>query len=87
MPIAIQEPIGCGGAVVFPGDIIVGDEDGVVVVPSHLARQIAQESAEREQLDAWIKNLVSDGRGIRGRYPPDTEHLEMYRKWKESKRL
>ncbi|MBL8699428.1 MAG: ribonuclease activity regulator RraA [Alphaproteobacteria bacterium] len=86
MAIAIQQPIACGGVVVFPGDLIVGDEDGVVVVPAHLARETAEQAAEKEIQDNWTRRLVAGGGGIRGRYPPDAAHLEMYKRWRSDRK-
>jgi len=59
---AWQEPIGCGGVAVFPGDIIVADTDGVVVVPLGVAAQVAGKGAEQERLDAWQMEQI--GRGV-----------------------
>jgi len=86
MAIAIQQPVGCGGVVVFPGDLIVGDEDGVVVVPAHLARETAEQAAEKEIQDNWTRRLVAGGGGIRGRYPPDAGTLEAYKRWRAAQR-
>lgn len=59
---AWQEPIGCGGVAVFPGDIVVADADGVVVVPFGIAQHVAEKGAEQEQLDAWLMEQI--GRGV-----------------------
>lgn len=59
---AWQEPIGCGGVAVFPGDIVVADADGVVVVPLGLAQQVAEKGAEQERLDGWQMEQI--GRGV-----------------------
>lgn len=56
-----QEPIGCGGVAVFPGDIVVADADGVVVVPSGVAEQVAEKGAEQERLDAWQMEQIGHG--------------------------
>jgi regulator of RNase E activity RraA len=64
-------PIACGGVPVYPGDVMVGDLDGVVVIPRHLAEEVAHDAAEQEQLEAWILEEVRGGRGILGLYPPD----------------
>jgi regulator of RNase E activity RraA len=58
---AWQEPIGCGGIAIFPGDIVIADADGVVVIPSGLAQQVAAEGAEQELLDAWQMEQVLRG--------------------------
>ena len=56
-----QEPIGCGGVAVFPGDIVVADADGVVVVPSGLAAEVAKRGLDQERLDAWQMEQVARG--------------------------
>lgn len=81
MAMDVQLPISCGGTVVFPGDIVCADEDGVIVVPRHLAAEVVVHAAEKERLDGWVRRQVEKGGGIRGRYPPDEKHMEMYRQW------
>jgi regulator of RNase E activity RraA len=76
-------PIGCGGVPVYPGDVMVGDQDGVVVIPRHLADEIAGEAAEQELLETWILNEIRSGKGISGLYPPDEQtraRYEMFRR-------
>src|SRR3546814_4335179 len=51
-------PIGCGGAAVIPGDIIVGDGDGVVVIPRHLAAEVARGGVEQERIERDRKSVV-----------------------------
>lgn len=75
----IQVPIGCGGVPVFPGDILVGDEEGVVVIPRHLAVQIARPAAEQEDLERFILDLVRAGAALPGTYPPSETTLATYR--------
>jgi regulator of RNase E activity RraA len=75
----IQVPIGCGGVPVFPGDILVGDEEGVVVIPRHLAAQIAQPAAEQEELERFILDRVRAGAALPGTYPPNEATLAAYR--------
>jgi regulator of RNase E activity RraA len=62
MLIDMQQPISCGGVAVFPGDIIVADMDGVVVIPAGLAEAAAAEGLEQERLDAW--QLAEVKRGV-----------------------
>ncbi len=63
-------PIGCGDAAVFPGDVIVGDGDGVIVVPVHLAEEIAEECAGMEDFETFVLESVEAGHSIIGLYPP-----------------
>ena len=60
-----QEPVGCGGVAVFPGDTIVADRDGAVVIPQALL------AVEQERFEAWVVDEVRAGRPLPGLYPPD----------------
>jgi regulator of RNase E activity RraA len=64
-----QEPIGCGGVAVFPGDVIVADDDGAVVVPSGLAAEVAAAGTAQERMEAWIVREVEKGVALPGLYP------------------
>lgn len=74
-----QEPIGCGGVAIFPGDVIVADADGAVVVPLALAASVAAAGAEQERLESWILGQVEAGAALPGLYPPNAENLARYR--------
>src|SRR6185312_14678534 len=67
--IEINGPIGCGDAPVFPGDVVVGDAEGVVVVPAHLADEIADETVEMTAFEDFVTEEVLKGRTIIGLYP------------------
>jgi regulator of RNase E activity RraA len=72
----IDVPIGCGDAPVFPGDVIVGDAEGVVVIPAHIADEIANEAVEMTAFEDFVTEEVLKGRSILGLYPatePQTE--------------
>ena len=71
--IDINVPIGCGDAPVFPGDVIVGDEDGVIVIPAHLADEIASEAVEMTAFEDFVTEQVMEGRSILGLYPATEE--------------
>jgi len=75
----VQVPIGCGGVPVFPRDVLVGDEEGVVVIPRHLAAEIAQPAAEQEELEGFILDRVRAGAALPGTYPPDETTLAAFR--------
>lgn len=77
----VQQPIACGGAAVFPGDVVAGDGDGVCVIPRALAAEIAQAAPEQERLEAFIKSRIADGHAVFGTYPPNEETLAAYDEW------
>lgn len=82
--IDIDVPIGCGDAPVFPGDLIVGDDDSVIVVPLHLADEIADEAAEMTIFEDFALEQVRNGETIIGLYPATKEeNLERFRQWRE----
>ncbi|MAS44165.1 MAG: ribonuclease activity regulator RraA [Rhodobacteraceae bacterium] len=68
--VEINGPIGCGGVAVFPGDVIVGDGEGVAVIPAHLADEIAEEAEEMTRFETFVAEQVDAGRSITGLYPP-----------------
>ncbi|MEO8543503.1 MAG: ribonuclease activity regulator RraA [Burkholderiaceae bacterium] len=67
--IDINGPIGCGDVAVFPGDVIVGDREGVFVIPAHLADEIADEAVEMTAFEDFVTEEVRKGRSIIGLYP------------------
>ena len=77
----LQTPIGCGGVAVMPGDVIVGDDDGVVVVPRALAGEVARDGAEQNRLERFIVGRVAQGRSVIGLYPPDEGARAEYQAW------
>ncbi len=82
LAVALQEPIACGEVAVFPGDILVGDREGVVVIPRQLAAEVAADAAAQEQLEAWVLGEVQAGRSIFGLYPPDEAARARYQAWR-----
>ena len=77
----LQVPIACGGVTVIPGDTIVADGDGAVVIPAALAEEIAEAGLEQERLESFIAEEVQRGRAIPGLYPPSEETRAAYRAW------
>ncbi|MFP6699147.1 MAG: ribonuclease activity regulator RraA [Alphaproteobacteria bacterium] len=80
----LQSPIACGGVAVIPGDILVGDNDGVVVIPAAMAQDIARDGAEQERLEGFLKCRVEAGHPTIGTYPPNEETLQGYDDWKRN---
>ncbi|MEQ1880774.1 MAG: ribonuclease activity regulator RraA [Burkholderiales bacterium] len=79
----INVPIGCAEVLVMPGDIMVGDEEGVVCIPRHLAAQVAETGLELERLEAFVLEKVAAGAPIAGTYPPDQATRAEYEAWKK----
>ncbi len=81
--IELNVPIGCGDAPVFPGDVIVGDADGVIVIPAHLADEIAVEATEMTAYEDFVTDQVKAGQSIRGLYPAtDEANLARFAAWR-----
>ena len=78
-----QVPIGCGGVAVYPGDVLVGDAEGVVVIPAKMAEEVAKEAQTQTEFEDWVEAKVKEGRSIFGLYPPNAEtkaEFEAYKK-------
>ena len=75
----INVPIACAGVAIYPGDILVGDEDGVICVPQHLADAIAIECGEMEGFEDFITEEVRNGAPLRNNYPPNEATRQRYR--------
>lgn len=73
-----NEPIGCGGTAIFPGDLIVADGDGAVVIPQAVAEEVAYAAVEQERLELWIMREVDKGVPLPGLYPPNAETRARY---------
>jgi 5-oxopent-3-ene-1,2,5-tricarboxylate decarboxylase/2-hydroxyhepta-2,4-diene-1,7-dioate isomerase len=80
-PVDANIPIACGGALVVPGDVIVGDTDGVLVLPAALAEEVAFDALEQEQREAWALERVQAGESIRGVYPLSDARRVEYEAW------
>jgi regulator of RNase E activity RraA len=81
----INVPIGCGDVAVFPGDVIVGDAEGVVVIPAHLADEIATEAVEMTAYEDFVTEEVLKGRSIIGLYPATDEQARSdFAAWRQA---
>lgn len=81
-----QVPIGCGDAPVWPGDVVVGDAEGVVVIPAALADGIAAEAVEMTAFEDFVTEKVREGRSIIGLYPPtDPRSREEFAAWRTAR--
>ena len=83
--IDINVPIGCGDVAVFPGDVVVGDSEGVIVIPAHLADEIAAEATEMTAFEDFVTEKVMEGRTIIGLYPPShPQTLTDFAAWRQA---
>ncbi|TMU56087.1 ribonuclease activity regulator RraA [Flagellimonas algicola] len=84
--IAINEPIGCGDVAVFPGDFIVGDDDGVMVIPSKIAEEVAEECLQMTLYEEFVMEKVKEGVSIIGLYPLTDDKTKIeFEQWKKRK--
>jgi regulator of RNase E activity RraA len=85
--IDINLPIACGDVAVFPGDIILGDDDGVMVIPANIANELADECTNMTIFEDFVLEKVQTGQSITGLYPPtNPTNLAEFENWKiESK--
>jgi regulator of RNase E activity RraA len=81
----INVPIGCGDVAVFPGDAVVGDDEGVVIVPAHIADEIADEAVEMTAFEDFVTEEVLKGRSIVGLYPATNDQtLADFAAWRKA---
>lgn len=79
-----QVPVGCANVAVIPGDVLVGDEDGVVAVPRALAGEVARDAVEQERFERFVQMKVKQDVPVQGLYPPNEQTLAAYRAWLEA---
>ena len=79
----LDVPIGCGDVAVWPGDVMVGDDEAVIVIPAHLADEIAGEAVEMTAFEDFVTERVLDGQSIIGLYPATKpETLAAFTAWR-----
>jgi regulator of RNase E activity RraA len=78
----MQVPIACAGVAVYPGDVLVGEEEGVMVIPRHLAAEVAAGAVERDLSEEFVMEKIRAGASITGVYPFSDETRREYEAWK-----
>ena len=81
-----NEPVGCGGVAVFPGDVIVADGDGAVVIPVALLDEVVAEAPAQEEMEGWIIEEVGRGAKLPGLYPMNDETKARYQAYLDGKK-
>lgn len=84
-PVEMNVPIGCAGVLVLPGDIIVGDGEGVVAIPSQVAEEVAHDAYDQERMEEFIQGKIASGASILGVYPPNEETIAEFEAWRKEK--
>ena len=86
-PIDLQLPIACGGVAVYPGDIVVGDRDAVLVIPADIVEAVAEEALKNYEYEEWAEGEVRKGRSLKGLFPVQGDQAKAdYEAWKASKK-
>lgn len=80
-PQALDEPIGCAGVAIYPGDLIVGDADGVVAIPAHLVREVVDAVTHTSDYEQYAEQQLRDGRSILGLFPGTDDNRHEYDAW------
>ena len=81
VPWELDVAVACGGTTVLPGDILAGDDDGVVVIPAALAEQVLTDAVEQERQERFVTDQVAAGASVDGLYPLSGDWLARYRDW------
>jgi regulator of RNase E activity RraA len=79
--VELNGPVGCAGVAVYPGDIVVGDHEGVVVIPAHIANEVAEEAGQMTRYDEFAAEKIREGRSIFGLYPSDEASRAEFAAW------
>ena len=75
----LNEPIGCGGVAIFPGDVMIGDRNGVAAIPSDIVAEVAEKALDREELEAFCAERLRQGAPLATTYPPNEETVAAFR--------
>ena len=81
MLIDSQCVVSCGGVTIFPGDIIVGDDEGVVAIPAAFAKSVAEGGMAQDHVEGWVNRRLAKGDAMPGLYPPNEKAVKEYEKW------
>jgi regulator of RNase E activity RraA len=82
----INVPIGCGDVAVWPGDVVVGDKEGVIIIPAAIADEVAAEAVEMTAFEDFVTEKVLEGRSILGLYPPtEQQSKDDFAAWRLAK--
>jgi len=85
--VAVNEPVACGGVAIYPGDIMVGDNEGVVCIPFKLVKEVSEDASEMTLFEQFVEEKVTAGASTFGLYPAtDPTTLEIYAAWRKGRK-
>jgi regulator of RNase E activity RraA len=84
-PLERNVPVSCAGVLVMPGDVVVGDAEGVVILPAAMAEEVAHEAAAQELQEAWALERVQEGESVRTVYPMHDSRRQEFENWKQAR--
>jgi regulator of RNase E activity RraA len=82
-PLEMNVPVGCAGVLVMPGDVLVGDGEGVVAIPAKVAEEVAHDTYEQDIRESFFTQKIAAGSSIKGVYPPNEKTLAEYEAWRK----
>jgi len=85
-PVEWGTPVGCAGVAVYPGDVVVGDAEGVVIIPQHLVQEVAEEAAANADYEQFAAEQVAGGRSLLGLFPATAASRKEYQQWLNQER-
>lgn len=86
MSVGFNQPISCGGVPVIPGDVLVGDADGVVAMSPDMASELAESAFIHQEEEIWIRERLEDGESLHDVYPPSNERRKELEAWMAKRR-
>jgi regulator of RNase E activity RraA len=86
VPFDLNVPVQCAGVLVMPGDIVVGDEEGVVIIPANVAAKVAAAGEEQELLDAFVLTKIAEGATLQEAFPPNERVRAEFDAWRAKPR-
>jgi regulator of RNase E activity RraA len=81
-PFAVNVPVACGGVLVLPGDLIIADDDGAVVVPATLAPTLLEAASAHEEWEEFSRLRLAEGGDLRTYYPLSEAARPEYEVWR-----
>ena len=81
-PVELNAPVGCAGVAVYPGDIIVGDREGVVVIPQNLVEEVANEALAATEYEQYAELRIKQGHSLFGLFPGTPDSMQDFEDWK-----